>query len=185
MIFHQTCLNDVFVVDLEKREDERGFFARAWCKNEFKAHDIDSDIVQANISFNNKKGTLRGMHYQISPHEETKLIRCIRGGIYDLIVDLRPDSSTYKKSFGVELTQENRKMFVVPKGFAHGYLTLEENTEIFYQVSQFYAPGSERGIRWNDPALNLKWPEVGPLTLSEKDQNWPDFSDESLRLLVR
>jgi len=176
MIFNKTHIKDVFIVDLDKREDDRGFFARAWCKKEFEEHGIDSNFVQANVSFNDKKGTLRGMHYQISPHEETKLIRCIRGAIYDCIVDLRPDSPTYKESIGVELTAENRRLFVVPKGFGHGYLTLVDNSEVFYQVSEFYAPGSERGIRWDDPGLNLEWPKMGELILSEKDQSWPRFS---------
>ena len=176
MIFNKTHIKDVFIVDLDKREDDRGFFARAWCKKEFEEHGIDSNFVQANVSFNDKKGTLRGMHYQISPHEETKLIRCIRGAIYDCIVDLRPDSPTYKESIGVELTAENRRLFVVPKGFGHGYLTLVDNSEVFYQVSEFYAPGSERGIRWDDPGLHLEWPKMGELILSEKDQSWPRFS---------
>lgn len=176
MKFSKTSLADVYVIDLEKREDERGFFARAWCQKEFADQGLDSNFVQANLSFNNTKGTLRGMHYQVAPYEETKLIRCIRGAIYDLIIDLRPQSPTYKQSFGVELTPENRKMFCVPKGFAHGYLTLQDNTEVLYQVSEFYTPGSERGIRWNDPAFNLKWPKMANLILSEKDQNWPDFS---------
>jgi len=176
MKFSKTSLADVYVIDLEKREDERGFFARAWCQKEFADQGLDSNFVQANLSFNNTKGTLRGMHYQVAPYEETKLIRCIRGAIYDLIIDLRPQSPTYKQSFGVELTPENRKMFCVPKGFAHGYLTLQDNTEVLYQVSEFYTPGSEKGIRWNDPAFNLKWPQMANLILSEKDQNWPDFS---------
>lgn len=176
MIFTKTKLEDVYIIELEKMEDERGFFARAWCQKEFEKHGLDSQLVQVNLSFNNKKGTLRGMHYQVAPYEETKLVRCIRGAIYDLIIDLRPESPTYKQSFGVELTPENRKMFCVPKGFAHGYLTLEDNTEVLYQVSQFYAPGAEKGIRWIDPEFNLKWPLDENLLISEKDRNWPDFT---------
>jgi dTDP-4-dehydrorhamnose 3,5-epimerase len=176
MIFTKTGLVDVYLIDLEKREDERGFFARAWCQNEFEEHGLDSKIVQANIAFTKKKGTLRGMHYQVAPYEETKLVRCIRGAIYDLVIDLRPKSPTYKQSFGVELTPENHKMLCVPKGFAHGYLTLEDNTEVLYQVSQFYAPGAEQGIRWNDPEFKLKWPLSENLLISEKDRNWPDFT---------
>lgn len=176
MIFTKTTLKDAYIIELEKLEDERGFFARAWCQKEFEKHGLDSQLVQANISFNYKKGTLRGMHYQVAPYEETKLVRCIRGAIYDLIIDLRPESPTYKQSFGVELTPENRLMFCVPKGFAHGYLTLEDNTEVLYQVSQFYAPGAEQGIRWMDPEFNLKWPLSENLLISEKDRNWPDFT---------
>jgi dTDP-4-dehydrorhamnose 3,5-epimerase len=176
MIFTKTKLNDAFIIDVEKIDDPRGFFARAWCQKEFEAHGLDPQSVQVNLSFNKKKGTLRGMHYQEAPHEETKLVRCIRGAIYDVIIDLRPKSSTYKQSFGVELTSENRKLFCVPKGFAHGYLTLEDNTEVLYQVSQFYAPGAEKGIRWNDPAFELQWPQNENLLISEKDDNWPDFT---------
>jgi dTDP-4-dehydrorhamnose 3,5-epimerase len=176
MIFTKTNLNDAFLIDIEKIADQRGFFARAWCKKEFEEHGLESQFVQANIAFNNKKRILRGMHYQAAPHEETKLVRCIRGAIYDLIIDLRPESSTFKQSFGVELTPENGKMLYVPKGFAHGYLTLKDDSEVFYQVSQFYAPGSERGIRWDDPAFHLKWPETENLMISEKDRNWQNFT---------
>jgi len=174
MIFTETELTGAFVVELEKRGDERGFFARAWCQKEFEAQGITSLPVQANMGFSRHKGTLRGLHYQVAPDAESKLIRCVRGAIYDIIVDLRPDSPTYKQWLGVELTAENRKALYVPEGFGHAYLSLVDDTEVFYQVSAFYAPQSERGARWNDPAFGITLPlEVQVIT--EKDQNWPDF----------
>ncbi|RME90844.1 MAG: dTDP-4-dehydrorhamnose 3,5-epimerase [Candidatus Hydrogenedentota bacterium] len=177
MIFHETPLKGAYVIELEKKGDDRGFFARAFCVNEFKEHGIDHNIVQINNSFTVPKGTLRGMHYQLPPHAETKIVRCIRGSLYDVILDLRKDSPTFGKWFGAELTAENRKMMVVPKGFAHGFLTLEENTEAFYLVTEFYAPQAERGIRWNDPKFKIEWP-MEPKVLSEKDANWPDFDEK-------
>lgn len=175
MIFEETKLNGSFIVHLEKNEDDRGFFARAWCKKEFEEHGLSSTLLQANIAFSRKKGTLRGMHYQVPPHEEVKLVRCIRGRIFDVIIDLRPDSSTYMEWLGVELAAGTGKMFYVPEQFAHGYQTLAKNTEVFYQVSQFYTPECERGVRWDDPAFRIDWPLKENLTISEKDQNWPDF----------
>lgn len=175
MIFSETALKGAFVIDIEKHEDERGFFARGWCEKEFQEHGLVSSIVQANISYNKNKGTLRGMHYQESPHEETKLIRCTKGALYDVIIDLRPESATYKQWIGVELTAENYKFLYVPENFAHGFQTLEDNTEAIYQVSQFYTPGAEQGIRWDDPAFNIKWPgEVE--VISDKDGKWPDYA---------
>lgn len=176
MVFTETKLPGAFIIELEKFEDERGFFARAWCKKEFESQGLASHLVQANLSYNKSKGALRGMHYQIAPFGETKLLRCIRGAIYDVIIDLRPGSQTHKHWFGVELNANNRKMFYVPEHFAHGFITLEENTEVFYQVSQFYSPVHERGVRYNDPAFGIKWP-LDVQVISEKDKSWPDFSE--------
>lgn len=174
MLFHETRLEGAFVIELEKREDTRGFFARGWCQKEFEDHGLVAQVVQANVSYNRKKGTLRGMHYQVAPVEETKLVRCVRGGIYDVIIDLRPESPTYKQWMGVELTAENYKMLYVPENFAHGVQTLEDDTEVIYQVSQFYTPGAERGIRWNDPAFRIEWPQDIEV-ISDKDADWPDY----------
>ena len=174
MLFHETRLEGAFVIELEKREDTRGFFARGWCQKEFEDHGLVAQVVQANISYNKKKGTVRGMHYQVAPVEETKLVRCVRGGIYDVIIDLRPESPTYKQWIGVELTAENNKMLYVPENFAHGLQTLEDDTEVIYQVSQFYTPGAERGIRWNDPAFRIEWPQDIEV-ISDKDADWPDY----------
>ena len=175
MIFKETQLKGAFIVEIEKREDVRGFFARVWCEKEFEARGLSFQPVQANIAFNVKKGTLRGMHYQVAPYEEAKLIRCIRGALYDVIVDLRPESSTYKQWIGVELTAKSHTMLYVPEGFAHGYQTLEDNTEGFYQVSQFYHPEAERGLRYDDPSFGIKWPMYVQV-ISDKDKRWPDFS---------
>jgi dTDP-4-dehydrorhamnose 3,5-epimerase len=176
MIFSETELAGAYVVDLERREDERGFFARAWCANEFAEHGLSTKLVQANLSFNSRKGTLRGMHYQVEPHAEAKLVRCTRGAIYDVIIDLRPDSETYRHWIGVELDADSRRALYVPEGFAHGYQTLAPDSETFYQVSEFYAPDAERGVRWNDPAFGIVWPDSEKAFLSEKDRDWPDFT---------
>lgn len=177
MKFFETSLKGAFVIDLEKREDERGFFARTWDKDEFEAHGIYRIPVQTNMSFSKKKGTIRGMHYQLAPHQESKVIRCVNGAIYDVIIDLRPDSLTFKKWFGVELSAENHKMLFVPEGFAHGFLTLKDNTEVIYQVSAFYNFESERIIRYNDPSFNIKWP-IEVTVLSEKDKTNPDYKEK-------
>jgi dTDP-4-dehydrorhamnose 3,5-epimerase len=174
MIFRKTKLRDAFIIDIEELTDERGFFARGWCRNEFEKHGLVSNVVQANISYNRKKGTLRGMHYQVAPHEESKLMRCTRGAIYDVIVDLRTDSSTYRQWIGVELTAESHRMLFVPEGFAHGFQSLEDETEVFYQVSEFYTPSTEHGLRYNDPTFQIQWP-LNVSLISEKDANWPDF----------
>jgi dTDP-4-dehydrorhamnose 3,5-epimerase len=174
MLFKETRIKGAFVVELEKRGDDRGFFARAFCRKEFEAQGLVFNPVQANIGASRLRGTLRGLHYQARPHEEKKLVRCTAGAVFDVIVDLRPVSPSYRKWFGVELTPENHKMLYVPEGCAHGYLTLADRTELFYLVSEFYAPGAERGIRWNDPAFGVEWP-VRPLVMSEKDAGWPDF----------
>ena len=176
MKFTETKLKGAFVVEIEKLSDERGFFARSWCQKEFEAHGLNARLVQANVSYNHKKGTLRGIHYQIAPYQECKLISCTRGAIYDVIIDLRPDSPTYKQWTGVELTADSYHMFFVPEDFGHGFQTLTDETEITYQVSQFYTPGSEKGIRFDDPVFNIQWP-LDAAVISEKDKNWPDFTD--------
>lgn len=173
MIFTETELPGAFLVDLERREDDRGFFARAWCEDEFRDHGLSTRVAQCNVSFNHKRGTLRGMHYQEPPHGEVKLVRCTSGAIFDVIIDLRPDSPTYTRWIGVELTGANGQMLYVPEGFAHGYQTLADDTETFYQVSEFYAPRAERGVRWNDAAFAIEWP-LEVTIVSEKDAGWPD-----------
>ena len=174
MIFTETKLKGAFIIELQRLEDERGFFARSWCQREFEAHGLNPRLVQCNISFNSKKGTLRGMHYQVKSFEEAKLIRCTMGSIYDVIVDLRPDSPSFRQYVGIVLTPDNRKMLYVPEGFAHGFLTLEDNTEVFYQMSEFYMPEYARGIRWNDSAFGIHWP-IHAEIISERDQSYPDF----------
>jgi len=175
VIFHETDLKGAYIIEIEQLKDHRGFFARAWCQKEFEAQNLISRIRQANVSYNGTKGTLRGMHYQISPYEETKLVRCTKGAIYDVIIDLRPASPTYTQWIGKELTAGNFKMFYVPENFAHGFITLTDDTEVTYQVSQFYTPGSERGIRWNDLTFGIDWP-IDVQVISEKDRNWPDYA---------
>ena len=174
MKFTPTKLKGAYIIDIEKREDERGFFARTFCANEFSEYDLENKFVQANMSFNYKKGTLRGMHFQKAPYGEDKLVRCTKGSLYDVIIDLRPGSETFKQWIGVELTEENRRALFVPKGFAHGFITLEDNTEINYLVTQFYTPAADSGVRYNDPAFNIAWP-VKVTSVSEKDKNHPDF----------
>ena len=169
MVFIKTKLDGAFIIELKKIRDKRGFFARSWCRQEFIAHGLSPELVQCNVSFNKKKGTLRGMHFQVSPHEEDKLIRCTMGSI-----DLRPESPTFKQHIKVVLSANNRKLIYVPKGFANGYQTLNDNTEVFYQMSQTYDPQYHRGVRWNDPAFKIKWPIDDPIML-ERDQNYPDF----------
>jgi dTDP-4-dehydrorhamnose 3,5-epimerase len=174
MTFAPAPLPGAYVVELEKRGDDRGFFARTFCEREFGAHGLVTRFVQVNDSLSAQKATLRGMHYQLEPRAETKLVRCIRGALYDVILDLRKGSPTFGKSFGAELTAENRRMMFVPKGFAHGFVTLADNTEAFYFVDEFYAPEQERGIRWNDPRFSIPWP-IAPLVLSDKDRGHRDF----------
>lgn len=171
MLFTETKLKGAFIIDLEHREDNRGFFARTFCANEFEQHGLKPSVAQCNLSFNHKKGTLRGMHYQTPPAAETKLIRCTQGAIYDVIVDMRPDSPTYLSHIGVELTAENHRALYVPEMFAHGYQALTDGAEVVYQVGEFYTPGYERGLRYNDPILGIEWPtEV--TVISEKDAAW-------------
>tara|TARA_B100000686_G_C16772954_1_gene966443 strand:+ start:1116 stop:1643 length:528 start_codon:yes stop_codon:yes gene_type:complete len=172
--FTETKLSGAFIIEPERLQDDRGFFARSWCEKELAGHNLDTDLAQCNISFNKAKGTLRGMHYQIKPFEEAKIVRCTRGSIYDVIIDLRPDSPTLKHWTAVELNEENRNMLYVPKGFAHGFQTLADNTEIFYQISALYSPRHARGIKWNDPAFNIEWP-IDTLTISDKDKSYSNY----------
>ncbi len=173
MIFSETTLKGAFTIELEKREDDRGFFARGWCRKEFADHGIHVEALQGNVSWNPAKGTLRGMHWQVAPHEEGKLIRCPRGRIFDVIVDLRPGSPTQYQWFGAELTSENYRMMWCPPGFAHGFQTLEDNCEVNYLVSAAYSPEASRGLRYDDPAIGIAWP-LPVTTISEQDRNWPD-----------
>jgi dTDP-4-dehydrorhamnose 3,5-epimerase len=182
MLFLETKLKDAYIVDVEPRGDDRGFFARAWCAKEFEAHGLATSFVQCNLAFNEQRGTLRGMHFQRAPHAEVKLIRCVRGALLDVLIDLRPDSPTYMDWVGVELTEDNRRMLYAPEGTAHGYLTLADQTEAFYQVSAFYAPEAEGGVRWDDPAFAIEWPEP-PRVLSDKDRAWPDYVAERVPAL--
>jgi len=174
MKFHQTPLRDAHTIEIERRGDDRGFFARLFCENEFRAAGLTPNFVQINNSLSARKGTLRGMHYQLPPRAEVKVVRCVRGALWDAILDLRPDSPTFGQSFGAELSADNRLMMYVPRGFAHAVLTLADDTETFYLVSEFYGPEQERGIRWNDPKFNIAWP-IEPVEISAKDGNWPDF----------
>ncbi len=172
MEFQTTRIDGAYLVDLKKIGDERGFFARAFCQHEFEAQHLNSNVVQANMSFNSAKGTVRGMHYQVAPALETKLVRCIRGSIVDTIVDMRPDSPTYLNHLTVELDAENRRALFVPAMCAHGFQTLEDDTEVMYLVSGFYTPDCERGLRADDPALNIAWP-LPVANRSDKDAQWP------------
>lgn len=175
MYFQETQLQGAFIVDLERREDTRGFFARSWCADEFAVCGLESRLVQCNISFNQRRGTLRGMHFQIAPHSETKIARCTMGAIYDVIIDLRPASPTYTQHFGIELNAQNRRMLYIPEGFAHGFQTLTDDTEVFYQMSEFFHPESAGGVRWNDPAFAIDWPLPDPI-MADKDRAYPDFA---------
>jgi dTDP-4-dehydrorhamnose 3,5-epimerase len=174
MKFIPTPLHGAYIIEPEKREDERGFFARTWCQQEFITHGLDPNLVQCNISFNKQRGTLRGMHFQLPPYAEAKLVRCTTGAIYDVIVDLRSNSTTFLQWTAVELTADNRQALYVPKGFAHGFQTLQDGTEVFYQMSDFYAPYYARGFRWNDPKFGIQWPE--PVTMiSERDRTYDNY----------
>jgi dTDP-4-dehydrorhamnose 3,5-epimerase len=175
MIFKETEVRGVFVLELERVEDERGFFARTWCQKEFQMHSMVSHLVQANISFSKKKGTLRGMHYQASPHRDTKVVRCTRGAIFDVVIDLRPESPTFSRWIGIELTADHYRMLYAPENCAHGYLTLEDSTEVTYLVSQSYHRELERGVRFDDPAFGVRWP-MDVQVISEKDNSWPYVS---------
>jgi dTDP-4-dehydrorhamnose 3,5-epimerase len=174
--FEETKLAGAFVIDVERREDERGFFARTFCAEEFGDHNLETWLVQANMSWNPRQGTLRGMHFQHAPHAEVKVVRATRGAIYDVIIDLRDDSPTFKDWLGVELSAENRRALYVPQGFAHGFQTLVPDTEVHYLVTEYYTPSAEGGVRWNDPAFAIEWPDPENAFLSEKDANWPDFT---------
>jgi dTDP-4-dehydrorhamnose 3,5-epimerase len=174
MIFTETRLQGAYLIEPELRQDERGFFARTWCQNEFAIKSLPTQWVQCNISFNRQRGTLRGLHFQTAPYEEAKLVRCTMGGIYDVIVDLRVDSPTFGQWLAVELTAQNRLMLFIPTGFAHGFQTLADEVEVFYQMSAFYAPECARGVRWDDPAFQISWP-VERRIISERDRSFPDF----------
>jgi dTDP-4-dehydrorhamnose 3,5-epimerase len=174
MNFIETALAGAYIIDIEKREDNRGFFARAWCADEFAQHRLDIQQSQFSISFNHKRGTLRGMHWQAAPHGEVKLVRCTGGAIYDVIVDLRPTSPTFKQWIGVELSAANRRMLYIPKSFAHGFITLADATEVFYQISVSFNPQAGRGARYDDPAFGIMWPEPVAV-ISDKDLQWPTF----------
>jgi dTDP-4-dehydrorhamnose 3,5-epimerase len=173
--FIETKLKGAYVIEPEIISDNRGFFARSWCQKEFAEMGLNSHLVQCNISFNLHQGTLRGMHYQIAPYEEAKLVRCTAGAIYDVIIDLRSDSETYKKWVAVELTAENRKGLYIPEGMAHGFQTLVENSEVFYQMSEFYHPESARGIKWDDRVFNIDWPTCSQRVISDRDLSYADF----------
>ena len=174
MLFNKTPLDGAYTIDLEKRGDDRGFFARLFCEKEFGAVGLETHFVQINNSTSAKRGTLRGMHFQLPPAAEVKVVRCIKGALFDVIVDLRPDSPTFKQWYGAELSAENRRMMYVPRGFAHGFITLADDTEAFYLVSAFYAPECERGLRFDDPAIGIEWP-LSPTEMSDKDKKWPDL----------
>lgn len=174
MIFTEAPIAGAYLIDLEKRDDGRGFFARVFCRNEFQQHGLETNFVQINNSLSMTRGTLRGLHYQLDPAAEVKVIRCISGALWDVIVDLRPDSPSFGRWFGAELSSENRRMMYAPRGVAHGFLTLAEETEAFYLVSAFYAPERERGVRWDDPRFRIEWP-ARPVLISDKDATRPDF----------
>lgn len=174
MKYHPTPIPGLLVVELEPRGDERGFFSRAFCQNEFAQQGLFTEVAQANFSYSRDRGTLRGLHFQLPPHQEAKLVRCTRGAFLDLALDLRLDSPTFGQSWGVELSQENRLSLYVPKGCAHGFYTLQDDTEAFYLVDAFYSSSAERGIRWNDPQFQIQWPGP-PVVISDRDRNHPDF----------
>lgn len=174
MTFRETKLPGVFEVHLEPISDERGFFARSWCQKEFEDYGLNTRLVQCNVSLNTRKGTLRGMHYQAAPHAEAKVVRCAAGAIYDVVLDLRAQSATFKQWFSAVLSAEKRNMLYIPEGCAHGFLTLEDATEVFYQMSEFYHADLSRGVRWNDPAFQIVWPEKVQV-ISERDRTYPDF----------
>ena len=175
MIFTPTPLVGSFTIDVERREDERGFFARTFCVEEFAAHALRSDFQQSSISFNSRTGTLRGLHYQAAPHAETKLVRVTHGAVFDVIVDLRPASPTFKRWFGVELTALNRRALYIPEGFAHGFQTLTDDAEVVYQITPVYVPEAARGARWDDPAFAITWPAVKQRIISLRDAEFADF----------
>jgi dTDP-4-dehydrorhamnose 3,5-epimerase len=176
VLFRKTKLPGAFVIELQKHEDERGFFARSWCRKEFEAHGLNPRTVQCNVSFNKVKGTLRGMHYQVAPCAEAKLVRCTHGAIYDVIIDLRRGSATYKQYIAEVLTSNNYRALFIPEGFAHGFQTLEDNSEVFYQMSEFYSPEHQRGLRYNDRAFGINWP-IDTTVISDRDRNYEDFRE--------
>jgi dTDP-4-dehydrorhamnose 3,5-epimerase len=174
MKFTETELEGAFVIDPEPIEDERGFFARTFCRREFEKRGLNPDLVQCSASFNRKRGTLRGLHYQVPPHGECKLVRCTQGAIYDVVVDLRRESPTFRQWMAVELSAENHLMLYIPEGVAHGFIALADASEVFYEISEFHHPECARGVRWNDPSLKIQWP-LAPTVISERDQSYPDL----------
>jgi dTDP-4-dehydrorhamnose 3,5-epimerase len=174
VVFTETAVKGVFRIEAEKRQDERGFFARTWCQKEFAEHGLSTRLVQSSVSFSRKKGTLRGLHYQDAPHREVKLVRCTKGSIYDVAVDLRPDSTSFLRHTAVVLSAENRSMLYIPEGCAHGFQTLEPGSEVEYQMSEFYCPECARGVRWDDPIFAIEWPP-DVRTMAERDRRYPDF----------
>jgi len=175
MIFTETKFKGVYVIEIEKFEDNRGFFSRLWCQKEFSERGLNTNFLQGNLAHNHKKATIRGLHYQTEPYQEVKLVRCTRGALYDVIIDLRPESETYLQWFAITLSDDDYKQLYIPEGFAHGYQTLTDNVEMRYGVTQFYAPEAERGIRWDDPLFKINWPYKENLIISAKDRNWPNF----------
>ncbi|MCA1684726.1 MAG: dTDP-4-dehydrorhamnose 3,5-epimerase [Planctomycetia bacterium] len=175
MIFLELDLAGAFLVEPERLEDGRGFFARTWCRREFEARGLDPRLAQCSVSFNARRGTLRGMHYQAAPHAEAKLVRCTRGAVFDVVLDLRPGSPTFARWASSELTADDHRMLYVPAGFAHGFQTLADRTEVFYQMSEPFEPSSARGVRWDDPAFGIAWPPAADRVISERDRGFPDF----------
>jgi dTDP-4-dehydrorhamnose 3,5-epimerase len=175
VIFRAAPLPGVFVIEPERREDQRGFFARTWCQREFTDAGLNADLVQCSVSFNRRRGTLRGMHYQAAPHAEVKLVRCTRGSLWDVALDLRPNSSTFLQHFGLELSAANGAALYIPEGVAHGFQTLVPDTEILYQMSEFYVPDAARGVRYDDPAFGIRWP-IAHAVLLERDRAYADFA---------
>jgi dTDP-4-dehydrorhamnose 3,5-epimerase len=173
--FRETALKGAFTIDLDRIVDERGFFARSWCVKEFEANGLETRLVQCNVSFNKLRGTLRGMHYQVAPAAEVKIVRCTQGAIHDVIADLRPESPTYKRTFSILLSAENRRMLYIPKYVAHGFLTLTDDAEVLYQMSEYHVPQCARGFRWNDANFEISWPDQVRV-ISEKDRGYPDFT---------
>jgi dTDP-4-dehydrorhamnose 3,5-epimerase len=182
MIFRHTPLPGAYVIEPERRRDDRGFFARIWCEKELEEQGLKTRIVQSNLGVSTRQGTLRGLHFQTAPHCEVKIVRCSRGGIFDVIVDLRSESPTFKRWFGVELTEDNCRMIYVPEGFAQGYLTLWDNTEMYYHTTDFFYPECASGVRYNDPEFGIQWP-AGIEVISEQDEYWPDLSSRQLSFI--
>lgn len=180
MIFTPTLLPGAFVIDMERREDARGFFARTWCRDEMAAHGLSTEMSQCSVSFNHKKGTVRGMHFQAAPYEEAKCVRCTRGALYDVLVDLRPASPTFARWTAVELTEDNRRAVYIPAGVAHGFQTLTDGAEVFYQISEAYHPESARGVRWNDPFFGIAWP-LADVVISARDSAYPLWGTQANR----
>lgn len=181
MIFHDTPVAGARVLEVKRIEDHRGFFGRIWCQNELRQQGLKSEIAQANVGFSLKRGTLRGLHFQAAPHTEVKVVRCTRGSMFDVIVDLRPESPSYKRWFGIELSADNHKMLYVPEGCAQGYITLEDNTEMYYNTTEFYHPETASGVRFDDPEFGIEWP-MAPAVISDQDRSWPDYAGRAAQL---